>query len=403
MSSLLLFLILYAVTSYVQGWGNIGHSLVAHLAQSQLNERTLQWMRTHLASDMSEIAFWADTIHNSNTNILGSRRWQWSRPLHYINTPSWNCNYVHERDCIDDRCTHGALKNYSTRLMTYENNVRHQQDFFFLVHFVGDVHQPLHVAFDDDAGGNSVDVRFMNTSTNLHSLWDTGILTFRLRNTFQSNINSYYDYLYLKMLNQTSEINDDSFLQWITESLDIKQELCTGNFDIHSESDNGGEFCSKKAGPCRVYGIALNGWPMSASGTVQTNWTGTWYGATEAYPKGTLGNGWNVTFEIGPYPMVDNNCTMWRSIFKENGTIKLTKDNRFCREHGPDDLYIYDGSGGVKVAVQWIHNMLVSSFKYNGVFAVATMRMRGDILEEEILITGDNPAIKDVMVSVRTH
>ncbi|CAF1470077.1 unnamed protein product [Rotaria sordida] len=142
---------------------------------------------------------------------------------------------------------------------------------------------------------------------------------------------------------------------------------------------------------------------MSASGTVQTNWTGTWYGATEAYPKGTLGNGWNVTFEIGPYPMVDNNCTMWRSIFKENGTIKLTKDNRFCREHGPDDLYIYDGSGGVKVAVQWIHNMLVSSFKYNGVFAVATMRMRGDILEEEILITGDNPAIKDVMVSVRTH
>ncbi|CAF1448200.1 unnamed protein product [Rotaria sordida] len=221
MSSLLLFLILYAVTSYVQGWGNIGHSLVAHLAQSQLNERTLQWMRTHLASDMSEIAFWADTIHNSNTNILGSRRWQWSRPLHYINTPSWNCNYVHERDCIDDRCTHGALKNYSTRLMTYENNVRHQQDFFFLVHFVGDVHQPLHVAFDDDAGGNSVDVRFMNTSTNLHSLWDTGILTFRLRNTFQSNINSYYDYLYLKMLNQTSEINDDSFLQWITESLDI--------------------------------------------------------------------------------------------------------------------------------------------------------------------------------------
>ncbi|CAF3947411.1 unnamed protein product, partial [Rotaria sordida] len=137
---------------------------------------------------------------------------------------------------------------------------------------------------------------------------------------------------------------------------------------------------------------------MSASGTVQTNWTGTWYGATEAYPKGTLGNGWNVTFEIGPYPMVDNNCTMWRSIFKENGTIKLTKDNRFCREHGPDDLYIYDGSSGVKVAVQWIHNMLVSSFKYNDVFAVATMRMRGDILEEEILITGDNPAIKDVMV-----
>ncbi|CAF3068994.1 unnamed protein product, partial [Rotaria sp. Silwood2] len=61
----------------------------------------------------------------------------------------------------------------------------------------------------------------MNTSTNLHSLWDTGILSFRLRNTFQSNINSYYDYLYLKMLNQTVEMNDDTFLQWVAESIDI--------------------------------------------------------------------------------------------------------------------------------------------------------------------------------------
>ncbi|CAF3691694.1 unnamed protein product [Rotaria sp. Silwood1] len=209
------------ITPYVQGWGILGHSLVAHLAQSQLNEKSFEWMRTHLTSDMSEIAFWADSIHSSNNNVLGSRRWSWSRPLHYINTPPWSCNYVHERDCINDRCAYGAVKNYSTRLTTYKNNVQHQQDFFFLVHFVGDIHQPLHVAFGDDGGGNDVTVRFMNTSTNLHSLWDTGILIYRLRNTFQSNISSYYDYLYLKMLNQTLETNYDNFPLWINESLNI--------------------------------------------------------------------------------------------------------------------------------------------------------------------------------------
>ncbi|CAF4598425.1 unnamed protein product [Rotaria sp. Silwood2] len=138
---------------------------------------------------------------------------------------------------------------------------------------------------------------------------------------------------------------------------------------------------------------------MSAPGTVQTNWTGTWYGETEAYPEGAVGACWNVTFEIGPYQMVDNSCATWRSVFKQNGTIKLTKDNRFCRGRGPDDLYIYEGNGSEKVAVQWIHNVLVSSFKYKGVFAVASMRMRGDILQEEILITDDKPAIKNVMVS----
>ncbi|CAF4510943.1 unnamed protein product, partial [Rotaria sp. Silwood2] len=52
-------------------------------------------------------------------------------------------------------------------------------------------------------------------------------------------------------------------------------------------------------------------WPISPSGTVQTNWTGTWYGVTEAYPEGTVGSGWNVTFEVGPYPAADNSCTTW--------------------------------------------------------------------------------------------
>ncbi|CAF3977573.1 unnamed protein product [Rotaria magnacalcarata] len=100
--------------------------------------------------------------------------------------------------------------------------------------------------------------------------------------------------------------------------------------------------------------------------------------------------------------MVDDSCTMWRSIFKENSSIKLTKDNRFCRGHGPDDLYIHDGGGG-KIAVQWIHNVLVSPFKYNGVFVIASIRMREDILVEEILIIGDNPAVQNVTLSVRAH
>lgn len=149
-------ILFYSLILHVQGWGRVGHTIIARLAQSQLNEKALKWMRTHLTNEMSEIAFWADSIHNSNDNVFNSNQWSWSKPLHYINTPTWNCNYVYERDCIDDRCIHGALNNYTARLMKYENNVNHQYDFFFLVHFVGDVHQPLHAGFKDDAGGNGV-------------------------------------------------------------------------------------------------------------------------------------------------------------------------------------------------------------------------------------------------------
>jgi len=46
----------------------------------------------------------------------------------------------------------------------------------FLVHFVGDSHQPLHIGYADDRGGNDVTVNFYGTSTNLHAVWDTGMI-----------------------------------------------------------------------------------------------------------------------------------------------------------------------------------------------------------------------------------
>jgi hypothetical protein len=141
---------------------------------------------------------------------------------------------------------------------------------------------------------------------------------------------------------------------------------------------------------------------MSASGRVQTHWTGTWHGILEAYPEGEAGAGWNVTLEIGIYPVVNDSCTIWRSIFTDNGTLQATKDYRFCRGRIDDDLFIDEG-GGVKIAAQWINDVLVSPFKYKGVFAVSSMRMRGEILEEEILITDDNSSIEGVVVSVRAH
>ncbi|CAF2813705.1 unnamed protein product [Rotaria sp. Silwood2] len=148
--------------------------------------------------------------------------------------------------------------------------------------------------------------------------------------------------------------------------------------------------------------MCFSGWSMSKSGLEQTNWAGTWNGVMEAYPESELGSGWNVTLEIGPYPMVDESCTKWRSTFTENGVVQAIKDYRFCRGHGAEDLYTDEG-GGVTIAAQWINNVLVSPFKYKGVFAVHRMQMRGDVLEEETLIVDDTQASPDVVVSIRAH
>ncbi|CAF4309044.1 unnamed protein product [Rotaria socialis] len=159
----------------------------------------------------------------------------------------------------------------------------------------------------------------------------------------------------------------------------------------------------KPAASGKVAKVAVtSGWPLSESGTTQTNWTGTWHGVLEAYPEGEQGSGWNVTLEIGPYPMTDGACTIWRSTLLENNIRQGLKDYRFCRGRGADDLFIDEGSG-VTISAQWINDVLVSPFKYKGVFAVSSMRMRGDVLEEEILITEDKPGIEDVVVSIRAN
>ncbi|CAF4861409.1 unnamed protein product [Rotaria sp. Silwood2] len=59
------------------------------------------------------------------------------------------------------------------------------------------------------------------SATNLHSLWDSGLISIRLSRDFESNITSYYNYLYDLMLNQTSTISENDFEQWAQESLTI--------------------------------------------------------------------------------------------------------------------------------------------------------------------------------------
>ncbi|CAF1040335.1 unnamed protein product [Rotaria sp. Silwood1] len=150
-----------ALVQDVYSWGLIGHGLVARLAQSQLTDEASHWVKSlvpwYLSGNLTAVAVWADGILYPDTNPFGHPNWQWSRPLHYINTPSGICNYDPSRDCVNDICIEGALRNYSKRVIDAKlDDVQHQEALMFLVHYVGDVHQPLHVGFAADLGGNSV-------------------------------------------------------------------------------------------------------------------------------------------------------------------------------------------------------------------------------------------------------
>ena len=233
-------IIFLGIFTAVASWGSVGHQIIASLAQSQLTTKTSQWIAPLISprwnGTLSAAAMWADNIIRSSSNSTDVLDWQWSRPLHYVNIPDWECNYLRDRDCVDDICADGAIRNYSRRLTDTLDVQQREQALFFLIHFVGDLHQPLHTGFKGDYGGNNIMVRFMNSSgTRLHSLWDSGLISYRMKKDFASNESLYYDHIYRIMLDQKpTNPNDDDhdILQWINEGLHF---LCT---DIYFDDNN---------------------------------------------------------------------------------------------------------------------------------------------------------------------
>jgi len=154
-------------------WGPTGHETTAALAMMLVQPATAACVGT-LVTDLAESAVWADVCKKTP-------EYHWSGALHYVGTPPWACHYDHARDCKKDRCVVGAIANYSARLdneaLPHSQRV---EALRFVSHFIGDIHQPLHVGFKSDRGGNMIKGKFGDDDTSLHGVWDFSVIQRRM-------------------------------------------------------------------------------------------------------------------------------------------------------------------------------------------------------------------------------
>ncbi|KAJ4797462.1 endonuclease 4 [Rhynchospora pubera] len=185
---------LFAGVPLSNAWGTDGHYMVCKIAQSYLtstaSSAVLKLLPSSANGDLASMCSWADNVRTA---------YPWSSALHYIDTPDNLCTYSYSRDCHDSsgasgRCVVGAINNYTSQLKTYPSTTYNlTQALMFLSHFMGDVHQPLHVGFTTDAGGNGITVYWYNVQTNLHSVWDTKIIQTSESNYFGNDVNKMSD------------------------------------------------------------------------------------------------------------------------------------------------------------------------------------------------------------------
>jgi hypothetical protein len=160
-------------------WGAQGHRLVARIAETHLDPQAAIEINRLLATEadatLSSIAPWADELRQKDPD-LGRRSASW----HYVNMAEDGCIYEPPKHCPSGDCVVEALKQQSTLLANADlPDAERLQALKFVVHLVGDIHQPMHAGYGHDKGGNDFQLQYNGRSTNLHSLWDSGILNTR--------------------------------------------------------------------------------------------------------------------------------------------------------------------------------------------------------------------------------
>ena len=159
-------------------WGAEGHRIIAHIAAHELTPAARASIEDLLGVDaetqMVVASTWADEIRNQRRDTA---------PWHFVDIPIGTTGYDARRDCPRENCVVAQIER-DERILAERSLLPavRLEALRFLIHFIGDVHQPLHAANNMDRGGNEFRVVLGRRETNMHSVWDQDVLRVLGRN-----------------------------------------------------------------------------------------------------------------------------------------------------------------------------------------------------------------------------
>lgn len=197
-------------------WGFKGHRTVAMIAKKHLNPDIEMVALSYLGTEtFSDVSTWADE-HRTSENS----------PWHYINLPL-GLNHEQFIKTVKESKDNVYTAILQCETILKDNNAtpeKKNEALKYLIHFIGDAHQPMHVSRKEDKGGNDIQVRFDGKGTNLHSLWDSKLIDFEgLKETEMAN--SYDN----ATPEEIAKWQSDDPTEWLWESYQISSELYAGS------------------------------------------------------------------------------------------------------------------------------------------------------------------------------
>jgi len=203
-----LLLLLWAHTGFA--WGVTGHRVVAEIAQRHLSGKAKKEIKKIIGKQ--SLAFWA----NWPDFIKSDTTWKFASAWHYVDLPG---NLQRDKFITDLKALQG--KNLYTQISAMEAQLKSdtasqeskRNALAFLIHLVGDLHQPLHVGRNEDQGGNKITVTWFGRNTNLHAVWDESLVDFQ-----QWSYSEYASMLDIAGKTQVKQWQASSLEDWFYES-----------------------------------------------------------------------------------------------------------------------------------------------------------------------------------------
>jgi nuclease S1 len=158
-----------AVPRTALAWGRMGHRAAARLTEARLTPEASAAVRALLepGESLADASTWADGVRRDIPE---------SAPWHYVNVPITEAKYS-ARFCPPEGCVVEKIADFR-RVLADPKTPRsdRRKALRFLIHFIQDLHQPVHVGDRGDRGGNDLQVQFFGHGSNLHRVWDSGLV-----------------------------------------------------------------------------------------------------------------------------------------------------------------------------------------------------------------------------------
>lgn len=234
------------------GWGEDGHKISAMIAYDLLSAQA----KAGVDETLGEGKFLAASIWADRT--LGQR--PWTESWHVVGVEHYSEAIDPERDCQDGKCVIDKIRDQSAFLKSGSGSAKEQEQALkYLIHFVADVHQPLHAGFAQDNGGDEIKGKLYGRMTrSLHHIWDVGFINRELylndlsrkdyagrlkseitgadkENWADGNAMSWAGESYQLAMNNAYRNADDTGLgydSWIRRNFDIRDEYYNRNLPV---------------------------------------------------------------------------------------------------------------------------------------------------------------------------